>query len=79
MSAPRGYREQQVIFDDEINIDPELFKEIVDGFVMPTGEELVKIMSPIFSIPILTNEDMKGIFTITPIKDGEEDNYIQLD
>jgi len=59
---PRGYREQQVIFDDEVSVDPELFREIVDGFVMPTGDELVKIMSPIFSTPLLSNEDMKEIF-----------------
>ena len=76
---PRGYREQQLIFDDEVSMDPELLKEIVDGFIMPTGEELVKIMSPLFSTPYITNEDMKEIFTITPIKDGEEGNYIQLD
>lgn len=63
---PRGYREQQVIFDDEVNMDPELFKEILDGFVMPTGEELVKIMSPLFSRPYITQEEAQAIFEVVP-------------
>jgi hypothetical protein len=28
----RGYRENPLIFDDEYDIDPELFKEVVNGF-----------------------------------------------
>jgi hypothetical protein len=36
---PRGYSEERekLIFDDEVNIDPDLFRQIVDGFIIPTG------------------------------------------
>ena len=64
---PRDYREQQLIFVDYVSMDPELFKQIVDGFVIPTGyEELVKIMSPLFSTPYITKEEAQAIFEVVP-------------
>lgn len=65
---PRGYSEERenLIFDDEVDMDPELFKEIVDGFIMPTNEELIKIMSPLFSTPYITKEEAQAIFEVVP-------------
>lgn len=33
---------------------------------IPTGEELVKIMSPLFSTPYITKEEAQAIFKIVP-------------
>lgn len=33
---------------------------------MPTDEELVKIMSPLFSTPYITKEEAQAIFEVVP-------------